>query len=118
MALRPATNDDYHAFHGMQAPLHWSGLVEATDYFIRGIGGIYLARDDRWWMFFKRAPGVRMTKTAHKAATILINSVFDTGMTVRAIPDLDIQGAEVWLRRLGFEKTTEIIEGHTVWKLG
>lgn len=118
MALRPATDEDYQAFHGRVAPLHWSGIVDATDYVIRGIGGIYLARDDRWWVFFKRIPGVALTKSAHRAATIIRETARVAQLPVHAIADLDVTGAELWLRRLGFVETDEAIEGHRVWKLG
>jgi hypothetical protein len=115
--LRRATNDDYHAFVGRLAPEQWTGLVSADEHLIHGIGGVYLASDGRWWMFFDRVPGVAMSVTTHRAARIVVDAARESGIVVHAISDLRMPTSERWLTRLGFVQTSEEIEGHPVWVL-
>lgn len=102
MALRLATDDDWHAMFGIPAPGRWFGMVEANDWMIEGLGAIYLGTDDKWWMTFQRAPGVRKVKTAHAGAMKLLAAAREQGLEIHAIAHPEIRGAEMWLKRLGF----------------
>lgn len=102
---------------GFPAPDSWEGLVVRSAWMRRGIGGAYKSNDGRWMMFFYRAPGVRLVKTAHEAALRIRNSMQARGIDLYAVPDPKIGGACVWLQRLGFEETNETIEGLRVWTL-
>lgn len=115
--LRPATPRDWSAITGMRPPSVWSGIADAGPHLVHGLGGIYLAEDGRWWVFFHRTPGVRKVKTAHKSAKILLGSAREAGITVHAVEDDTITGAAVWLERLGFEMTDERLGGLRVWQI-
>lgn len=116
--MRAATDEDWYVFTGLGRPLEWFGLVAEDDHMLLGLGGAYLGRDDRWWVTFKRAPGVRCRLTAQKAAKSLLSIVESRGLTVHAIADRRISGAEFWLRRLGFVETEETLSGETIWRYG
>lgn len=113
--LRKAVLSDWHAVMAMAEPAAWSGIVYASPHLISGFGFLYAGLDDRWWLCFQRAPGVRMLKTAHQCARILLESAREAGIDVHALADLRIDGAELWLRRLGFEPTDEKLKGAPVW---
>lgn len=117
MALRPAVDDDWSALFGTPPPAVWFGLTEASRWMIDGMGVVYQSADDRWWVAFQRAPGVRKTKTAHKAGRQLLADCAARGITVHTICDMRISGAEKWLVRFGFKRSGENIEGYDVWTL-
>lgn len=113
--LRKAVASDWHAVMASPEPAEWAGIVYASEHLIIGFGFLYVALDGRWWLCFERCPGVRMLKTAHQCGRILLESAREAGISVHALADLRIDGAETWLRRLGFESTGEDIEGRPVW---
>lgn len=113
--IRPATDQDWQALVDHPLPDIWVGLVSEDRLRVHGIGAAYLGKDGRWWVFFNREPGVRMKKTAHRAAKRLLWALRDAGIVVRALPDCRIPGAELWLRRLGFRPTGEAFGGIAVW---
>ena len=113
--LRRATDTDWKVFTTKPVPDVWFGLV-AESHMLLGIGGAYWGTDGRWWAVFARAPGVRgMAITAHRAALIVIDIADGMEINLHAMPDTSIAKSGFWLRRLGFEETTEHIEGHEVW---
>lgn len=116
--LRAATDDDWQVFFGWGPPLTWFGYVAEDAHMLLGIGGVYFGTDDRWWITFKRAPGVRHRHTAQKAARMILDVVDRRGITVHALADPRISGAEFWLRRLGFTETAETLSGGNVWTYG
>ncbi len=115
--IRRATDADWAAMFGPSAPAPqiWSGLVAATDHLVFGLGGIYGAVDGRWWITFARWPGIGMVKTAHQCGKILLGSAKEAGVAVHALADPDIEGSELWIKRLGFEATDETMGGLRVW---
>lgn len=115
MALRQAEDSDWAAMFGMQPPADWFGFVESSGWLVEGIGAVYRDTLGRWWLTFQRIPAVGKVKTAHKSAKVLLAVARERGLEVRTIPDLRIEGAELWIERLGFQKTDEQIEGQTVW---
>lgn len=118
--LRQATDSDWHAAFGFRAPDEWVGLVAESPWMLYGIGGVWKDGNGVWWMFFWRAPGVRMTKTAHAAARIMVDVMREANIQVQALADRRICGSSVWLRRLGFVETNitdETIKDHLVWTL-
>jgi hypothetical protein len=115
MALRIASDDDYEALFGMPAPAEWHGLVAASNWLIEGLGCVYRCTEGRWWLGFARSPGVRKTKTAHAGARALLAHADRNGLTLHAIADPAIRGAEMWIARLGFERTDEQRQGLTIW---
>lgn len=117
MALRPARDIDWVAMTGLSPPDEWFGYVEATNHLVEGIGAIYRDGEGRWWVTFQRLPFVSKVKTAHKAAKQLIAAARERGIEVRAIADPRIDGAELWIERLGFQRTDETIGGYEVWAL-
>lgn len=117
MALRPARNDDWQAITGQQAPGQWFGIVSDNGWMIEGLGAVYRDIEDRWWLTFYRAPGVRKLKTAHATAKQLIAEALSTGIRLYVLPDPRITGSEVWIARFGFQKTDETREGVAVWTL-
>lgn len=100
---------------GRAPPENWWGYVEARPYFIEGFGAIYQAADGRWWLTFARSPGVKKTKSAHTGAKRLLADADERGITVNVLADPRIDGAEMWIERLGFRRSDETIEGHAVW---
>lgn len=100
---------------GRAPPPSWWGYVEARPHFIEGFGAIYQAADGRWWLTFARSPGIRKTKAAHAGAKRLLADADEKGITVHVLADPRFDGAEMWVERLGFRRSDEIIEGHTVW---
>lgn len=114
--LRRATDDDWRVFVGTLPPSYWVGLVAENEFMLLGIGGLFFGTDDRWWATFARAPGIRSTLTAHRAARMVMDIAKEAGLTVHAMADLSIDGAELWLRRLGFVETDEILNDCRVWK--
>lgn len=116
MALRPATADDWAAMFGMQEPADWFGLVEARPHLVEGLGCIYRDASGRWWISFKRCPGVGKTKTAHASAKRLLDMARERGITVHGIADPEIDGGEKWLERLGFRRTDDELGGLRVWQ--
>lgn len=115
--LRRARGEDWAAICGTPEPAEWFGYAEARPHFIDGLGCVFLGVDGRWWVLFKRAPGVRKVKTAHAAARRLFAEAKDKGIEVHGLADPEISGAAVWMARLGFEQTDETREGHPVWVL-
>lgn len=101
--------------HGTPAPANWFGLVDARPYLIEGIGAIYQGVDGHWWITFQRCPGVGKVLSAHKAAKQLLGLARERGLAVHALAEPGIAGAEMWLSRLGFERTHETRQGHPVW---
>lgn len=101
---------------GLPAPRDWFGLVEASDWLVEGLGAIYRGADGRWWLTFQRAPHVRKVKLAHRSALTLLTRAKRDGLTVHTLPDPSIDGAETWIRRLGFEPEPEAYGGVTVWR--
>lgn len=81
-----------------------------------GIGGVFFGTDGRWWATFARAPGIRSRLTAQHAARTILDAAGEAGLTVHAMADDSIAGAEFWLRRLGFEETDEILNNSRVWR--
>jgi hypothetical protein len=117
MGLRPATDDDWYVFTGQTPPKAWFGYVYENDFMILGLGGFFSSLDGRWWMTFRRAPGARQTKSAHTAALRLVALAAEAGITLHALADDRVDGAQKWIERLGFRATEEQIEGYTVWAL-
>lgn len=113
--LRPATDADYEAMFGRPAPADWFGLVSAKPHLIEGIGLVFRCAEDRWWLSFVRCPGVGKVKTAHGAAKQLLAMADARGVTVNALADPDIAGAETWIERLGFRRSDETKGGLAVW---
>ncbi len=113
--IRPATDADWHAMFGFQAPPEWFGYVSETKWMRLGIGGVWKDADGRWWMFLERVPGVRMTKTAHSAAMLVIERLGAQPVYARGDPNLT--GSCEWIKRLGFVETSEQIDGIRVWGL-
>lgn len=116
MALRPATADDWAAMTGLPAPGEWFGYVEGRAHLIEGLGAIYLAGDGRWWITFQRCPGVGKVKTAHAGAKRLLAESQERGVTVHALAQPGMPGADMWLERLGFAMTGQELEGVAVWQ--
>lgn len=114
--LRPANDDDWKAMFGVPPPGQWFGVVRASDWLVEGIGAIYFGTDGRWWLSFKRCPGITKLKTAHSCAKRLLSIAREQGIVVHAIADPAIPGGERWLNRLGFNETEEKLGGLTVWK--
>ena len=112
--LRAATDRDWRCFYGVNPPAHWSGIVAEDDHMILGIGGLYADRQGRWWAFLRRAPGVRGSVTAQRAAMAILDAARDADLVVNAISDPAIAGSGNWLQRLGFEEI-EDIEGYRRW---
>lgn len=116
MALRPATEEDWVAFTGLPVPGTWMGLVYATPWLIEGMGAVYLGTDGRWWLTFERAPGVRRVKTAHRAAKQLLSEIEALGVgPVHAQANPRIDGATLWMERLGFRRSDDELGGLPVW---
>lgn len=115
MALRAANDADWRTFWGLEPPPHWIGFTCEVAGRLEGFGGVYEADDGRWWVTFKRLPGVTRNVTAHRAARMTLECVKAAGVTVHALAETDIPGAEFWLRRLGFVETDEMIGPNTVW---
>lgn len=115
MALRVATDDDWAAVTGTQAPFVWFGIADAGTHMIDGLGAIYLDAFDRWWLVFQRAPTVRKVHTAHRAAKQLLGIAQERGIVVHTLADPRIEGSVAWIKRLGFRRTDEIVGGHPVW---
>lgn len=113
--LRPAADLDWRRFYGIEAPAYWSGLVFEDKHMILGIGGLYCDDECNWWAFLKRAPGVGCAFTAQRAALITLNAGIEAGLTIHAIADPAIVGSAKWLRRLGFEETSETVKGFNKW---
>ncbi len=113
--LRKAVDSDWHAIMAMPEPAEWAGIVLANEHLILGFGFLYGATDGRWWICFQRVPGVRMVKTAHRCAGVLLAAATEAGVAVYALADLRITGATKWLSRLGFEPTDEDMKGAPVW---
>jgi hypothetical protein len=116
MALRAIEPSDWEAWTGRPAPPAMIGIADANDYMIEGLGVIYLADDDRWWLTFARAPGVRKVKTAHRMARHLISVAIEAGMRVHALADPRRSGSELWIERLGFVKSDETMGGFAIWR--
>lgn len=113
--IRYATDADWHAMFGFAAPPEWFGYVSETTWMRLGIGGAWKDADGRWWMFLERAPSVRMTATAHRAAKLVLERLKDE--PVYACGDPGRAGACAWIKRLGFVATSEQIDGIQVWVL-
>lgn len=113
--LRLATTADFEAFYGHPAPGDWFGLVEARPHLIEGLGLIFKCTEGRWWIAFARCPGVGKVKTAHAAAKQLLRMADERGLTVNALSDPDITGADKWVERLGFRRSDEVKGGCVVW---
>jgi len=115
MALQAATDSDWAAIAGRAPPGAWWGYVEARPHFIEGFGAIYQAADGRWWLTFARSPGITKTKSAHAGAKRLLADAAEKGITVHVLADPRIDGAEMWVERLGFRRSGEKLEGLDVW---
>lgn len=110
--LRPARDDDWTSFFHRPAPEHWVGLVEDG----AGIGGMYLAKDGRWWATFHLVPGVKRVKTMQRAALWTLEAARAGEITLHALADETIERSAFWLERLGFRLSGETIEGHQVYQ--
>ena len=112
VVLRAATADDWIVLLGVEPPPVSHSWVADLGYMLAGLGGFYRAEDGRWWVTFVRAPGIRHTLTANKAARLALHTADEMEITLNAIADTRIAGAEQWLERLGFRRTDERHEGH------
>ena len=116
MALRPATDDDWAAAFGQQPPANWFGLVADRPRLIEGIGTVAQGPDGRWWIGFQRCIVAARLKTAHAGAKTLMRMAGERDINqLFAFADPSIEGAELWLKKLGFEPTSETRGGLTVW---
>ena len=118
LALRRATADDWYVFLGLREPRAWAGLVAEENGLLAGFGGVCLSKDGRWWAYFRKLPGVRGIVTAQKAAKTILSATAEIGLPIHAIADPRVEGSAVWLRRLGFVESPEILEGERVWIYG
>lgn len=101
---------------GVPAPGQFFGFALDRGWLLEGVGGIYLGVDGRWWISFKRCPGVAKVKTAHACAKRLLAEAKERGITVHGMAQPGIDGATTWLKRLGFVETDENLGGLTVWQ--
>lgn len=113
MGLRESTADDWARLApDWPRPPHWIGLAADDG---AGFGGLYEAVDGRWWGIARRAPGVRRATTLMRAAREMLTVAQAAGVPVHALADPDIDGADRFLARLGFWRTSETIEQYEVW---
>lgn len=114
--LRLATDADWWRWCGRKAPGWWIGITAEDAHMLLGLGGVYLGVDDRFWAFFHKARGVSGKILMQRAARTLFDALRESGLReVSALPDLTIPGAELWLSRLGFKATDELMNEHQVW---
>lgn len=115
--LRTARDEDWQAITGKDAPAHWIGLAYEEHGQLLGLGGLYEAADRRWWATV--AAKARRPVALCKAAREVLETAAKAEVPVYALADQRIDGAESFLRRIGFKDTDETIEGHRVliWTL-
>lgn len=111
--LRTATDEDWQLITGLDVPAHWIGLAYEEDGAVLGLGGIYEGKDGRWWASVKAH--ARRPVALWKAASEVLGVAGRAGVTVYALADTRIEGAETFLRRVGFEPTDEMHEGYRVY---
>ncbi len=111
--LRSARGEDWVALARHQPPAYWIGLTYEEDGQPLGLGSLFEGVDGRWWVMVSAT--CRRPVALWKAARQILETADRADVIVHAFVDHDIDGAERFLRRLGFRGTDEIIEGHRVW---
>ena len=111
--LRTATADDWSALTGLPVPGYWIGLAYDEGGRTLGLGGLYEGADGRWWATVLARE--KRPIALHKAARQVLETADAADVDVHAVADTRIEGAEVFLARLGFARTNETIGGYAVW---
>lgn len=110
--LRAATDEDWLAMTGQNAPAYWIGYAYEEGGVLLGVGGIYEGQDGRWWASVKAR--ARRPMALFRAARRLLDVAARADVPVHAMADDTIHGACHFLTRLGFRGTGEVHSGYEV----
>lgn len=110
--LRTASDEDWRSITSQPVPAHWIGLAYEEQGTVLGLGGLYEAADGRWWATV--AAKAKRPVALRKAAREVLATAAAAEVPVYALADERIEGAERFLRHIGFRETDETIEGHRV----
>jgi RimJ/RimL family protein N-acetyltransferase len=117
--IGPADDIDFaRYFQGMQVTTRWVGRAMRRGRLIAGFGGL-LETNDGEWLAFLEVPAEERKPHVYRHVLAAFSEAKALGARrITAWCDTTIPGAEKLMKRLGFEKTDEIIEDKEVWAWG
>lgn len=117
VTLRPAVADDFRDLVGKDPPFRVQAITGELDGKPIGIGGIAHQPDGITTAFLTfRGDARKVSVSLHRAALLTLESARKLGIRrIVAKADPDIERAEPWLLRLGFEPLEYDGERFFVW---
>lgn len=115
IAVRDIDEREVFRFYGRVPVLPFKGFAARDGFRTVAIGGLYEGTDGKVWGFIDFKPGYRLRAIYRYMLKVLAWARAEGIDEIRVSRDVTLFTSEPLLRRAGFDRSDEQVEGYEIW---